>query len=111
MPHVLAAATIVVSRAGMGTLTELAALRKPTIVVPLPGSHQWANARAFARIGAIEVADQDALTSDLLAQRVLNLLDDTPRRAVLSEAIGASMPGGAADQIAALLLSLAGGGR
>jgi UDP-N-acetylglucosamine--N-acetylmuramyl-(pentapeptide) pyrophosphoryl-undecaprenol N-acetylglucosamine transferase len=111
MPHVLAAATIVVSRAGMGTLTELAALRKPTIVVPLPGSHQWANARAFARLGAIEVADQDALTPDLLAQRVLNLLDDAPRRKVLGEAIGASMPGGAADQIAALLLNLAGGGR
>jgi UDP-N-acetylglucosamine:LPS N-acetylglucosamine transferase len=80
-------------------------------VVPLPGSHQWANARAFARLGAIEVADQDALTPDLLAQRVLNLLDDAPRRSVLGEAIGASMPSGAADQIAALLLDMAGGGR
>src|SRR5207244_6622870 len=54
MPHLLAAATIVVSRAGMGTLTELAALGKPSLVVPLPGSHQWANARAFAQLGAIE---------------------------------------------------------
>ena len=51
MPHLLAAATIVVSRAGMGTLTELAALGKPSLIVPMPGSHQWANAQAFARSG------------------------------------------------------------
>src|SRR5206468_6833588 len=70
MPHLLAAATIVVSRAGMGTLTELAALGKPSLIVPLPGSHQWANAQAFARLGAIEVADQAALSAETLAGRV-----------------------------------------
>src|SRR5207253_10230567 len=70
MPHLLAAASIVVSRAGMGTLTELAALGKASLIVPLPGSHQWANAQAFARLGAIEVADQAALSADTLAARV-----------------------------------------
>ena len=37
-------AAVLVTRAGMGTLTELAALEKPALVVPLPDSHQWANA-------------------------------------------------------------------
>ena len=106
MPHLLAAATIVVSRAGMGTLSELAALGKPTVIVPLPGSHQWANAQAFARLGAIEVADQAALTADRLAERVLRLLDDEPRRVEMSRALGASMPRNAAAHIAHELLAL-----
>jgi UDP-N-acetylglucosamine:LPS N-acetylglucosamine transferase len=106
MPHLLAAATIVVSRAGMGTLTELAALGKPSLIVPLPGSHQWANAQAFARLGAIEVADQAALSAETLAARVLSLLDDTPRREQLGQALAASMPRDAAQQIAQELLSL-----
>ncbi len=101
MPHVLAAATLVVTRAGMGTLTELAALRKPALVVPMPESHQWANARAFARVGAIEVADQAALSPQRLIERVLGLLEDQARREQLGQALGESMPRDAADRIAA----------
>jgi UDP-N-acetylglucosamine--N-acetylmuramyl-(pentapeptide) pyrophosphoryl-undecaprenol N-acetylglucosamine transferase len=108
MPHLLAAATLVVSRAGMGTLTELAALHKPSLIVPMPGSHQWANAQAFARLGAIEVADQAALTPASLADRVLGLLGDAERRQQLGEALGSSMPRDAADRIAAALLEAAG---
>ena len=107
MPHLLAAATVVVSRAGMGTLTELAALGRPSVIVPMPGSHQWANAQAFARLGAIEVADQQALTPDSLAARVLSLLADAPRREQLGRALAASMPRDAADRIASALLALA----
>jgi UDP-N-acetylglucosamine--N-acetylmuramyl-(pentapeptide) pyrophosphoryl-undecaprenol N-acetylglucosamine transferase len=103
MPHLLAAATVVVSRAGMGTLTELAALGKPTLVVPLPGSHQRFNAQAFARLGAVEVADQAALTPDGLADRILNLLSDAPRQAQLAHKLSQSMPPDAADRIAAEL--------
>jgi UDP-N-acetylglucosamine--N-acetylmuramyl-(pentapeptide) pyrophosphoryl-undecaprenol N-acetylglucosamine transferase len=108
LPHLLAAASIVVSRAGMGTLTELAALGKPTLLIPLPGSHQWANARAFARLGAVELADQLALSPEGLADRVLSLFRDAPRREELGRALGASMPRDAADRIAAELLRLTG---
>jgi UDP-N-acetylglucosamine--N-acetylmuramyl-(pentapeptide) pyrophosphoryl-undecaprenol N-acetylglucosamine transferase len=107
MPDVLAAASVVVSRAGMGTLSELAALSKAALVVPLPGSHQWGNARAFARLGAIEVADQAALTPESLSGRVLALLDDAPRREHLGRTLGGSMPRDAAERIAAELLALA----
>jgi len=106
MPHLLAAATVVVSRAGMGTLTELAALGKAALVVPMPDSHQWANAHAFARLGAIEVADQDALTAASLAQRILSLVADADRRAHLGHTLGASMPRDAAERIAQELLGL-----
>jgi UDP-N-acetylglucosamine--N-acetylmuramyl-(pentapeptide) pyrophosphoryl-undecaprenol N-acetylglucosamine transferase len=105
MPHLLAAATLVVSRAGMGTLTELAALRKASLIVPMPGSHQWANARAFARLGAIEVADQTALTPDTLADRILSLLADDTRREQLARTLGHSMPRDAAERIGRQLLN------
>jgi UDP-N-acetylglucosamine--N-acetylmuramyl-(pentapeptide) pyrophosphoryl-undecaprenol N-acetylglucosamine transferase len=104
MPHLLAAATLVISRAGMGTLTELATLGKPTLVVPMPDSHQSANARAFARLGAIETAEQAALTPERLSQRVLSLLDDGPRREVLARSLSHSMPTNAAERIALALL-------
>jgi UDP-N-acetylglucosamine--N-acetylmuramyl-(pentapeptide) pyrophosphoryl-undecaprenol N-acetylglucosamine transferase len=104
MPHLLAAATIVVSRAGMGTLTELATLGKPALVVPLPDSHQAANAQAFARLGAIEVAEQAALTPERLAQHVLSLVDDPPRRKQLAHRLADSMPRDAAQRIALTLL-------
>jgi UDP-N-acetylglucosamine--N-acetylmuramyl-(pentapeptide) pyrophosphoryl-undecaprenol N-acetylglucosamine transferase len=108
MPHLLAASSLVISRAGMGTLTELAALGKPSLIVPMPGSHQRANAQAFERLGAIEVADQETLTPVGLADRVLGLLADEPRRKRLGQAIAASMPRDAADRIASAILASTG---
>jgi UDP-N-acetylglucosamine--N-acetylmuramyl-(pentapeptide) pyrophosphoryl-undecaprenol N-acetylglucosamine transferase len=107
MPHLLAAATVVVARAGMATLTELAALARPTLVIPMPASHQWANARAFEQLGAVEVADQMALTPDMLADRIIRLLEDPDRRDSLGRAMASSMPRDAAGRIAEELLRLA----
>jgi len=106
MPHVLAAADLVVTRAGMGTLTELAALARATVVVPLPDSHQAANARAFAMLGAVESLDQALLDGDRLADVILSLLADESRRRQLGQALAASMPPDAADQVARALLAL-----
>jgi len=111
MPHLLAAATVVLTRAGMGTLSELSALGKPAIVVPLPDSHQGANARAFARAGAALALDQSRLTPDRLASVVHDLLDDEPRRRALSEAIHGYLPSDAASRIADDVLALANGRR
>jgi UDP-N-acetylglucosamine--N-acetylmuramyl-(pentapeptide) pyrophosphoryl-undecaprenol N-acetylglucosamine transferase len=106
MPHLLAAASLVVGRAGMSTLTELAALSKASLIVPLPDSHQVANALEFGRLGAIEVANQADLTPSDLSRRILNLLDDSTRREQLGQALSRSMPRDAADRIAAELLAL-----
>jgi UDP-N-acetylglucosamine--N-acetylmuramyl-(pentapeptide) pyrophosphoryl-undecaprenol N-acetylglucosamine transferase len=108
MPHALAVADLVVSRAGMGTLTELAALGKPALVVPMPRSHQLANAEAFERLGAIEVADQDTLDGAALAARVQRLLDDPGRLVALSTAVARSMPRDAGARIAGVALALLG---
>jgi UDP-N-acetylglucosamine--N-acetylmuramyl-(pentapeptide) pyrophosphoryl-undecaprenol N-acetylglucosamine transferase len=106
MPHVLAAASVVLTRAGMGTLTELSALGKPTIIVPMPGTHQELNSRVFSRTEAALVFDQSNLTPGVLVQTVRNLLADDARRAALSSAIRALMPAGAAGRIADDVLAL-----
>ncbi len=75
----LAAASIVVARAGASTVAELAVAGRPAILVPLPGAiddHQSANARALADAGAAWVMPQPGFTSAALATQFTALLDD-----------------------------------
>jgi UDP-N-acetylglucosamine--N-acetylmuramyl-(pentapeptide) pyrophosphoryl-undecaprenol N-acetylglucosamine transferase len=106
MPHALAAATLVISRAGMATLTELAALGKAAIVVPMPRSHQEANAVAFAAQKAAVTIDEATLSPTRLVELVRGLLGDDDRRARLRAAMASAMPRDAADRIADDLLGL-----
>jgi UDP-N-acetylglucosamine--N-acetylmuramyl-(pentapeptide) pyrophosphoryl-undecaprenol N-acetylglucosamine transferase len=71
-----AAADLVVSRAGMGTLAELAFLAKPTIIIPMPDSHQEANAKILAEAQAAKVLKQNKLISLELYRQIKELLAD-----------------------------------
>jgi UDP-N-acetylglucosamine--N-acetylmuramyl-(pentapeptide) pyrophosphoryl-undecaprenol N-acetylglucosamine transferase len=73
----LARAALVVARAGALTVSELAAARRPALLVPFAaaaGGHQLANARAFAATGAAEVLEEHratpALTAAVLARQL-----------------------------------------
>lgn len=85
LPHAFAAADIVVTRAGMGVLTELAALGKPAIIVPMPGSHQDDNAAAFATGAGAPVLNERKASATSFADAVLGLLGDPARLAALGE--------------------------
>lgn len=90
MGRVYAAADLVVSRAGAGTLAELSALGCPAILVPYPHAadgHQDANAAAAARTGGAEILPETELVSGRLADRVSALLSDPERLATMSSAI------------------------
>lgn len=79
----LAAADVVVSRAGAGGLAEIAVNGKASVLVPLPSAasdHQRANAAVFDRAGAAIVLDEEKLTPDELARTVKRLLHDPTRR-------------------------------
>jgi UDP-N-acetylglucosamine--N-acetylmuramyl-(pentapeptide) pyrophosphoryl-undecaprenol N-acetylglucosamine transferase len=106
MPDVLAAASVVVTRAGMGTLSELAVLGKATLIVPMPGTHQEANARAFSRGGGALVFDQADLSPEHLVAQVRDLLEDSARRDALGAAMHRLMPVDAAARIADDVLAL-----
>ncbi len=81
----LAAADVVVTRAGMGVLTELAALKKPCIVVPIRESHQEENASAVREADAGVVLPETGLTALKLAGTVSELMNDATRRIGLGE--------------------------
>lgn len=72
-------ADLILSRAGSNSLAEIAALKKPAIIVPYQyaaGDHQKHNAEYFRRSGGGVVIDQDLLTSDRLTETVEKLLTD-----------------------------------
>lgn len=76
MKHAYAAADLVVTRAGMGTLTELAALGKPMIIVPMPDSHQKENADFFAVHGQVPVFEEVRMDAGEFADRIKAMLSD-----------------------------------
>jgi UDP-N-acetylglucosamine--N-acetylmuramyl-(pentapeptide) pyrophosphoryl-undecaprenol N-acetylglucosamine transferase len=105
-----ALAALVVGRAGAGTVNELAALGKPAILIPLPGTsadEQTANARRLAGAGAAILLPQTDATPDRLADTILTLLADPPRRAQMAAAGPALAHPDAAARIVDLLLALA----
>ena len=87
MPTALAAAALVVGRAGALTLAELAMMARPAILIPLPtaaADHQTRNATEFARAGAAVVVEQRTATGELLAQRIAELMAEPARRTEMS---------------------------
>jgi UDP-N-acetylglucosamine--N-acetylmuramyl-(pentapeptide) pyrophosphoryl-undecaprenol N-acetylglucosamine transferase len=104
-----AAASLVVGRAGAGTVTELAALGLPAILVPLAaarGDEQTANARVLVDAGAAVLLPERELTPDRLVGEVRALLADPARlRAMSARARGLATPG-AAERLVDLILAL-----
>jgi len=101
MELALGAATLVVSRAGASSLAELAAMRVPAILVPLPTSadnHQYFNARAFADTGAARLLNQRATSPAQFAALVSDLLTNPAARAQMQAALAQwHQPSAAAD--------------
>jgi UDP-N-acetylglucosamine--N-acetylmuramyl-(pentapeptide) pyrophosphoryl-undecaprenol N-acetylglucosamine transferase len=70
---------LIVSRAGSGTIFEIAALAKPSILIPLPEAaqdHQIKNAYAFKQTGAAIVIEEENLTPRFLLERVRAILEN-----------------------------------
>lgn len=80
-------ADLVISRSGMSTVAELAAVGKPSILIPLPtaaDNHQQKNAEALVLGGAAEMLLQKDLTAQRLRAMILKLKDDKLRREAMS---------------------------
>jgi len=107
LPHAYAVADVVVTRAGMGALTEIASLGKSAIIVPMPGSHQEDNAKAFADgAGAVLLDERHASTKDL-CDAVLGLAGIPSLRRTMGERMKGMNKPGAAEAIAAMVLEKA----
>lgn len=85
----MAAADLVICRAGAITLGELEASGKPSILIPSPyvaENHQYHNALTLKNSGAAEVIEEKDLTSELLIDTVAHLIENKPRLERMSNA-------------------------
>lgn len=90
MADYLAAADIVITRAGATTILELAALAKPTILIPSPylsAGHQLKNADELSRHDAVEIIDEIELGSSpqILVDTVTLMLANKDRMKILAK--------------------------
>ncbi len=109
LADVYAAATLVLSRAGAGTLNECCQLGLPAIYVPLPGAsgdEQTANARMVERAGGAVVLPQSALTPASLVAAVRDLLGDPGRLKEMGDRARALAVPDAAERLADLVLAV-----
>jgi UDP-N-acetylglucosamine--N-acetylmuramyl-(pentapeptide) pyrophosphoryl-undecaprenol N-acetylglucosamine transferase len=110
LPQRIADAHLVIARSGASTVAELAAIGRPSILVPLPGAldqDQAANAQTLADIGAALVIPQGDFTPERLAAEI-QAFYETPDR--LTRAAAAAKSAGttdAAERLAEAVLSLA----
>lgn len=98
MPLLYAAADVVLSRSGASTVAELAHLRKPAVLVPLPssaGNHQKYNALALSSKGAA-ICLEESEDFDAALAAALRVLMDGPEKADAMKAAfdGAGIPDG-----------------
>lgn len=99
LKHAYRVACLVISRAGMGVLTELSALAKPAIIIPIPGTHQEENAEYFEENNAAVVLNQNQLTPSLLVQQIKNLISQSDERRRLEQKIFSLLIPDAAQRI------------
>ncbi|MBI5370334.1 UDP-N-acetylglucosamine--N-acetylmuramyl-(pentapeptide) pyrophosphoryl-undecaprenol N-acetylglucosamine transferase [Candidatus Uhrbacteria bacterium] len=87
MEDAYAAADLVLARAGMGTISELSALGKCAILIPLPHSAQRENAQAMEQGRAARVLDQDQTDASMLLDEIRSLMEDPQKREVYQQRI------------------------
>jgi UDP-N-acetylglucosamine--N-acetylmuramyl-(pentapeptide) pyrophosphoryl-undecaprenol N-acetylglucosamine transferase len=109
MAQLLGAADVVVTRAGATTILELAALARPTVLVPngyLTGGHQLKNAAAYAESGAVEVIDEHELDANpqLLVDTLSSLLINPVRLKQMSKLFHTFAKPNAAKVMAEIIL-------
>lgn len=104
MTDALKLADLVVTRAGLGFLTELSYLGKPSIIIPMPNSHQEDNAEMFK--DASLVLEQKNLTAAKFTAEIKNLIDNRELLQKLSRNIGQVMKPGANQAMVKIILRL-----
>jgi len=102
----LAACDIVISRAGAGSIFEIALVGKPAIIIPITNSssnHQLENAMEFAKFGAVYIEEEN-LTPNILINQIESLLEPAKYESI-SQKIKGFASSDAADKISATLLN------
>jgi len=105
--EIMQAADLVVSRAGLGFLTEISSLAKPAIIIPLPNTHQEDNARVFEEKKGAIILDQKKLTPEVFSSKIKDLLNNKNLREELGDNAGKIMKKGANEEMVRIVERLA----
>jgi UDP-N-acetylglucosamine--N-acetylmuramyl-(pentapeptide) pyrophosphoryl-undecaprenol N-acetylglucosamine transferase len=111
LPARLASSHLVISRSGAGTVAELAAIGRPSILVPLPGSidqDQFANAGVLADAGGAIRLVQPEFTSDRLAAEISTFAAEPERLTAMATKARTAGRLDAAERLADLVAKVAG---
>jgi UDP-N-acetylglucosamine--N-acetylmuramyl-(pentapeptide) pyrophosphoryl-undecaprenol N-acetylglucosamine transferase len=111
LPAKLASHHLVVSRSGAGTVAELGAIGRPSILVPLPGSidqDQFANAGVLAQVGGALRIPQAEFTADRLAAEISALAAEPAKLTAMADAAASVGRLDAAQRMADLVMKVAG---
>ena len=109
MPTVMAAADLVICRAGASTLGELTAMGKPAVLVPSPyvaANHQFKNAKVLADRGAAELLEEKNCSGQSLYDTAVSLLANADKRRAMSRAMKELATPRAAEDIYKALMEL-----
>ena len=110
MPTVMAAADVVIGRAGSATCNEIAVTGTPCILIPSPnvtGNHQEKNARVLENGGGAVVILEKDCTPEVLYAEVQGLLVDEERREAMSRALHGMVKIDSAERICDIVEELA----
>ena len=110
MPTVMAAADLIISRAGASSCNEIAATGTPCILIPSPNvtdNHQEKNARVLADRGAAELVLESECSGQVLYQKVTELLSDQQKRQEMTSALYGVVVLDSAERICDMMEQLA----
>jgi len=110
MADLLGAADVVVTRAGATTILELAALEKPTVLIPngkLTGGHQLKNAAVYKESGAVEIIDEGEMeeSPSLLVDTVKDMITSHEKSKNMAKKFSKFARPNAAKDMADMILS------
>ncbi|WP_411817612.1 UDP-N-acetylglucosamine--N-acetylmuramyl-(pentapeptide) pyrophosphoryl-undecaprenol N-acetylglucosamine transferase [Hyphococcus sp. DH-69] len=106
LPQRMAAAHLVIARAGASTVTELSAIGRPSILVPLAiamDDHQTGNARTLSEQGAALILSENEFTEAEVGAKLAELLASPSKLATMAQAAKGVVKSGAAARLADLV--------
>ena len=109
MPRLMAAADLILCRAGASTISELCYLGKPVIMVPSPNvtnNHQEKNARVLEHAGGAKVLLEGEFDADSLLQEIRELLSDGEKLQSMGDAMRTLSVRDATERITEMILEL-----
>lgn len=105
MADAYAVADVIISRGGFGSITEIAALKKPAIFIPKPG-HQVENVQSIESAGAAVLLDEHTSDGLHLAKEIRHLLEHTTEAKEMAMRLHQLLPNAKREDVASIIAQI-----